>query len=506
MCDVVRRRLTPSARRAQTTPRPRPTGGHVRNGRSASIASQRASTRDGVTPLESTLVTLAALLVAIVAATMAGGLVGRRIRVGRERRASRSAGVHQEPGGSSPAPSAAAVPGAAVAGAVSPPSAAGPTAAPDRSAARGLTIHGMAASEGQAGSAGEVLGHSEFARRLAGAPPSVVTRRPSPLSPALEARHGQPIFGGPARLRDDPLPGSGVSTVVTAATGSPPTLAGPASVRPTRRGDRRPALLALAGIGGALVLTLGIAFGWLRPAPSGQVLEASATPAASPPAASAGSPGPATATPTGSAGGSQQPSSDGSGTTPTSPGQTAVDRGHVPGGGTAATPTPRSGVGAPTPGGTPTLGASVTPTPGLSASLGPTAPPSPGATPTPGSTATASPRPTATPAATPTPTSAPTPTPAPSPTSPAPPTPVPTSTLKAPAVAFSFTVNGLAAKFTNKTKGAESWTWSFGDGASSTARNPSHTYASAGIYTVTLAATGTNGATASATHPVSTGG
>jgi PKD repeat protein len=73
-------------------------------------------------------------------------------------------------------------------------------------------------------------------------------------------------------------------------------------------------------------------------------------------------------------------------------------------------------------------------------------------------------------------------------------------------VEFSFITNGLAAKFTNKTKGATSWTWSFGDGASSTARNPSHTYASPGVYTVTLTATGTNGATASATHPVSAGG
>jgi PKD repeat protein len=51
--------------------------------------------------------------------------------------------------------------------------------------------------------------------------------------------------------------------------------------------------------------------------------------------------------------------------------------------------------------------------------------------------------------------------------------------------------------FSNQTKGADSWTWDFGDGATSTARRPSHTYGSPGTYTVTLSAVAVGGATAS---------
>ena len=38
-----------------------------------------------------------------------------------------------------------------------------------------------------------------------------------------------------------------------------------------------------------------------------------------------------------------------------------------------------------------------------------------------------------------------------------------------------------------------SWAWSFGDGNTSTLQNPSHTYVTAGTYTVTLTATNTGG-------------
>ena len=38
-----------------------------------------------------------------------------------------------------------------------------------------------------------------------------------------------------------------------------------------------------------------------------------------------------------------------------------------------------------------------------------------------------------------------------------------------------------------------SWSWSFGDGASSTSRNPSHTYSSPGYYTVSLTVSGSGG-------------
>ncbi len=44
-----------------------------------------------------------------------------------------------------------------------------------------------------------------------------------------------------------------------------------------------------------------------------------------------------------------------------------------------------------------------------------------------------------------------------------------------------------AVQFTDKTTGGPtSWSWTFGDGGSSTAQNPSHAYAAAGTYTVTL--------------------
>jgi len=58
-----------------------------------------------------------------------------------------------------------------------------------------------------------------------------------------------------------------------------------------------------------------------------------------------------------------------------------------------------------------------------------------------------------------------------------------------PTANFSFTTNGLAASFTDTstdsggTIGTHSWT--FGDGGTSTAANPSHTYAAAGTYSVT---------------------
>jgi len=46
----------------------------------------------------------------------------------------------------------------------------------------------------------------------------------------------------------------------------------------------------------------------------------------------------------------------------------------------------------------------------------------------------------------------------------------------------------LVVNFTNQSSNATSWSWNFGDGGSSTAQNPSHTYTSAGTFTVTLTA------------------
>jgi len=52
----------------------------------------------------------------------------------------------------------------------------------------------------------------------------------------------------------------------------------------------------------------------------------------------------------------------------------------------------------------------------------------------------------------------------------------------------------LTVHFTDKSLGfVNSWLWSFGDGGSSSAENPSHTYASPGVYTVSLTATNSVG-------------
>jgi PKD repeat protein len=59
---------------------------------------------------------------------------------------------------------------------------------------------------------------------------------------------------------------------------------------------------------------------------------------------------------------------------------------------------------------------------------------------------------------------------------------------------FSHTTNAGSVAFTDQsTLGASQWSWSFGDGNSSSLQNPTHTYAQPGTYTVCLTATGTCG-------------
>lgn len=52
----------------------------------------------------------------------------------------------------------------------------------------------------------------------------------------------------------------------------------------------------------------------------------------------------------------------------------------------------------------------------------------------------------------------------------------------------------LTTAFTDRSTGSvDSWDWSFGDGASSAAQNPTHTYTTAGIYSVAMTASGIHG-------------
>jgi PKD repeat protein len=53
---------------------------------------------------------------------------------------------------------------------------------------------------------------------------------------------------------------------------------------------------------------------------------------------------------------------------------------------------------------------------------------------------------------------------------------------------FSISINDLIVTFTNKTEGGTSFQWNFGDGNTSTVKDPTHTYSSLGEYTVTLTA------------------
>ncbi|MDD4483801.1 MAG: PKD domain-containing protein [Methanoregula sp.] len=67
-------------------------------------------------------------------------------------------------------------------------------------------------------------------------------------------------------------------------------------------------------------------------------------------------------------------------------------------------------------------------------------------------------------------------------------------TAAPPVTAFTATpTSGLApliVQFTDTSAGSPtSWAWTFGDGNTSTAQNPQHTYAAPGLYTVTLNAT-----------------
>jgi PKD repeat protein len=83
-----------------------------------------------------------------------------------------------------------------------------------------------------------------------------------------------------------------------------------------------------------------------------------------------------------------------------------------------------------------------------------------------------------------------------------------TATANTPPVAnFGFSTSNLVASFTDSSTDSDgsiaSRSWNFGDGSTSTATNPSHTYAAAGTYSVALTVTDNGGATNSVTKSVS---
>ncbi len=72
-------------------------------------------------------------------------------------------------------------------------------------------------------------------------------------------------------------------------------------------------------------------------------------------------------------------------------------------------------------------------------------------------------------------------------------------TPEAPVASFQYEVSDdsfLMVTFSNFSQNADSYSWNFGDGQTSTEENPTHTYAEAGSYTVVLTASNSEGATA----------
>ena len=142
----------------------------------------------------------------------------------------------------------------------------------------------------------------------------------------------------------------------------------------------------------------------------------------------------------------------------------------------------------------PSLGVDATPTPIPVITMGPTPSPSPSPSP---SIAPPSVRPSVKPTVKPTIKPSPKPTRTPSASSTTPARPTAGFTLSAATISVGETVD-----FTDTSTGSiTSWLWDFGDGATSTATNPSHTYLAPCDCTVILTVTGPGG-NDSVSHPV----
>lgn len=59
----------------------------------------------------------------------------------------------------------------------------------------------------------------------------------------------------------------------------------------------------------------------------------------------------------------------------------------------------------------------------------------------------------------------------------------------APVASFTYSAVGNSVSFTSNSTNGTSYAWNFGNGSTSTQQNPSHTYSSPGVYTVTLTVT-----------------
>jgi PKD repeat protein len=77
-----------------------------------------------------------------------------------------------------------------------------------------------------------------------------------------------------------------------------------------------------------------------------------------------------------------------------------------------------------------------------------------------------------------------------------------------PTAAFTSSCSALTCSFADESSDedgtVETWSWEFGDGNSSTLRNPSHSFEAAGDYQVTLTVTDDAGAPGSVTQSVVT--